>query len=33
MAALGNWAPYYSENLDLSNRIGKSVPLKYCSWE
>ncbi len=25
--------PYYSENLDLSNRIGKSVPLKYCSWE
>ncbi len=33
LAALGNWAPYYSENLDLSNRIKKSVPEKYSSWE
>jgi len=33
LAALGKWAPYYTDNLDLSNRIGKSVPQKYCSWE
>ncbi len=32
LAALGTWGGY-TQNLDLTNRVNKATPQKYCSWE